>query len=262
MKTRKPLVAAAVMCLVPAGVFLLCRDCGGRRAAGPTDTGLTANAHAGTATANRYVVELTRVDAALPESVRRDALSKLPDRLSDADLNALTNFLSTAPGQIPGVAPDEQLGLKNDLLNFLLARHGGRGLAAFLSAEFFNPARDTGWRDYALQAWPALWGHGRETVLDGYRRIFGAPEFRAFRGTALCGAARLLRDGEDLRPLTAESMAASVLRDPDAAQASLVTALGFCREFGLAGRFRPEITALAESSPFPLARRAAASLTE
>lgn len=264
MKTRIVSAASVIMVMFLVFAWLLCRGIGGCRADNNSHSGLAAHTIPGIAETNRFIQVLTREDAELSAAVRRDALSKLPYHLSDADFNALTGFLSAAPGRMPGVSADEQLGLKNDVLNFLLAHPNGRGknLAAFLTAEFFNPDRDPGWRDYALQAWPAILGRDRATILSGYLRVFGSTEFRHFLGTALCGVARLLREGVDLRPLTAESMVTAVLRDPDAPSASLATALGLCREFGLTDRLRPEIAALAETSPHPLVRRIAATLTE
>ena len=104
MKTKTTSAASVIIVMFLGFAWLLCRGLGGCRADSHSHSGLAAHTIPGIAKTDRFIQVLVREDAELSAAVRRDALSKLPGHLSDADLNALTGFLSAAPGRMPGVS--------------------------------------------------------------------------------------------------------------------------------------------------------------
>ena len=204
------------------------------------------------------------LSGAVSAEARRARLAEFPDSLSEAEVAALTNFLSVAESRIPGVSSRDALSLKNDAANALLARApGGAGLAAFFAAQSLDSRNSRGWRDYALQFLPfALLRDRSPSSLrlagDAYAAAFSEPRLRCFRGTALNGLAELERAGVRLAGVSAEDAALAVLRDPQPDENPVLTAAALCRERGWTNAV-PELRRLAASSPSPLVRRAADS---
>ena len=203
------------------------------------------------------------LSGAVSAEARRARLAEFPDSLSEAEVAALTNFLSVAESRIPGVAPRDALALKNEAADVLVARApDGSGLAAFFAARFLDSRNSRGWRDYALQALPGACLRDRSPASlrlagNAYAAVFSSPRLRRFRGTALNGVAALERAGVPVGGISAESAALAVLRDRDSDECALLAALAICRERGCAP---PELSRLAASSPSPLVRRLAAAI--
>ncbi|MBQ7191118.1 MAG: hypothetical protein IJR99_17070, partial [Kiritimatiellae bacterium] len=204
------------------------------------------------------------LSGAVSAEARRARLAEFPDSLSEAEVAALTNFLSVAESRIPGVAPRDALALKNEAADVLVARApDGSGLAAFFAARFLDSRNSRGWRDYALQALPGACLRDRSPASlrlagNAYAAVFSSPRLRRFRGTALNGLAALERAGVPAGGISAESAALAVLRDPQPDGNAVLTSAALCRERGWTNAV-PELRRLAASSPSPLVRRAAAS---
>ena len=205
---------------------------------------------------------LARLDAAVPAGTRRRQLALLPETLAPAEVAALTNFLAAAVGRVPGIAAEDALALKNDVMNVLLLRAGEvPGLAPFFAAQALDAANARGWRDYAVQALPGLHAHAlseedRRVVEETFRAVFAEPRLRPFRGTALNGIAAIERGGGRVPGLPLRETALAVLRDPLSDNAALLTAIALCRKNGWEEAM-PEIRRLARSAPDPVVRRCA-----
>jgi len=158
---------------------------------------------------------------------RSGALRSLPDHLAEADLFALYDFLLD-PNRAPDLTPVQERVLVNDIMKKL--RHhadGAPDLGYVLEEIYRNSAGDAVIRDYAIQhlgSWLERQPYSEKALAVMWDAA--QEETTATAGTALLSLHRIGRAHPDLDMKKLGETAELIARDPNAAVAARVTALG------------------------------------
>jgi len=196
--------------------------------------------------------------------VRLAALANLGKSLSDADVEALSDFLDRKDGG-DALPPEKLNALKNDVANLLRSQaRFPESLAWRLAAMCRDPGHDGVWRDYCIQHAGAAW----ERIADPAAReevrsvIWGAATNAAApgSGTALIALRNLTLSGNEQKDRVAAGAIASASA-PSAPEGVRVTALQIAAELGAPGTAALARSLLADrGNPVHLRMSAAAAL--